>query len=354
MKVIHLIPDSAVDPKHFHLGSTKDVRGRTEYFKARGVPFDEIPVSRRSDVWLLEKLQGMDLSQYTSAVFELTRYPASLRFLRQHSPQLKLLSRPINAEFYQRLHQLWASIPNPKILQAIKTAKANLLLLRSSLYRLWLDYACARRSDYILSISRWDKENYFSYFAGASRVKNVPYFLPNSYSQLISPAVKKKHQCVCLMSTTAATPFLLDAARSFMRLVERLGRECPEWNFVITGDFPANAFTLPERVTPTDFLDTPFTILAESRAIALLSDYGFGFKTKVLDAIQNKCYVLVTGKLYQRLPVEVQPYCIVVNKHSVDSFKSALERCLQPYPDGNPNDVLRSQAFAALDELLLR
>lgn len=353
MKVIHLVPDGVADPRHLYIGSTKDVRGRTEYFKARGIPFDEILVKRRSDKWLLGRLQGMDLNQYTAAIFELTRYPTSLRFLRQHFPQLKLLSRPINAEFYHRLHHLWASIPNPKIPQAIKTMKTNLLILRSSLYRLWLDYVCAKRSDYILSISQWDKENYFKYLAGTSKVKNVPYFLPNSYSQLIPPMVEKKQQCVCLMST-AFNPFLLDAAKSLARLVERLGRQCPEWNFVITGDLPANTLTLPERVTPTGFLDTPFTILAESRAIALLSDYGFGFKTKVLDAIQNKCYVLVTRKLYQRLPVEVQPYCIVVDKHSVDSFKSALERCLQPYPGGNPNDALRSQAFAALDELLLR
>jgi GDP-D-mannose dehydratase len=99
-------------------------------------------------------------------------------------------------------------------------------------------------------------------------------------------------------------------------------------------------------------LDTPFDLLAESRAIAILSDYGMGFKTKILEAIYYKCYVLVTNKLYRRLPIEVKPYCIVVDTDSSISFRDAMERCLQPYPDGNPNEALRSQAFTALDELV--
>jgi len=36
---------------------------------------------------------------------------------------------------------------------------------------------------------------------------------------------------------------------------------------------------------------------------------------------------------------------------SVDSLKAALEKCLQPYPDGNPNEVFRSQTFAVLNSL---
>jgi hypothetical protein len=348
MKVLHLVPDSAVDPLHLYLGSTKDTRGRTEYFRARGIAFDEVPVNGRSDAWLLQKLQDIDLSQYTAAILELTIYARSLGFLRKQFPQLRTLSRSINAEFYHRLHYFIASIP---YLKSPRAAKRSLSALRSSLTRLWLEYLCARRSDYVLSISRWDKDNYFRYFASASKVKNVPYFMPSTYGELIPPAAEKKHQCVCLMSTSL-NDTLLDAAKGFAELVGGLGQQCPEWNFAITGDLPADKLSLPERVKPTGFLDSPFTLLAESRAVALLSDYGFGFKTKVLDAIQCRCYVLVTRKLYHRLPVEVQPYCIVVEKN-VDSFKGALGKCLQRFPDGNPNDVLRSQAFAALDELLL-
>jgi glycosyltransferase involved in cell wall biosynthesis len=181
----------------------------------------------------------------------------------------------------------------------------------------------------------------------------MPYFLPASYDRDERLIKDKKSQCVCMMSTTLATlPFLLDAAKRFVNAVNMLGRECPEWSFYITGDFPAHVLTLPGRVKRTGFLENPFEILAESRAVALLSDYGFGFKTKLLDAIKYKCYVLVTKGLYRRLPSEVQPYCIVVDPSSANSFRGALERCVQPYPEGDPNELFRSQAFAALDELL--
>lgn len=346
MKVLHVVPDSVANPRHLFLGNTKDIRSRTEYFKVRDIPFDEILAERRFDALVLRKLQGLDLGQYATAFFEYPIYPASLRFLRQHFPQMQLLTRSHHADFYHWLHYALARV-------LLHDTKKALEALGDSLIRLRLDHLCARRSDHILSITQWEKDNYWRYLTDVSKVMTVPYFLPNSYAQSIPPSVQKKPQCVCLMSTTKGTlPFLLDAAKRFTRLVESLGQQCSEWSFFVTGDFPANMLTLPERVTCTGFLDTPFGILAESRAIALLSDFGFGFKTKLLDAIHCKCYVLVTGKLYRRLPAEVQPYCIVVDPNSVGSFADALEGCKHPYPDGNPNDVLRSQAFAALDELL--
>jgi len=345
MRVLHVVPDSVAIPKHLFLGSTKDVRGRTEYLKTRGIPFDEIVIENRSDALLLKKLRDLNLARYTTVLFELPVYPASLRFLRRKFSQIKLLTRSINAEFYHRLHFTLARLQHVNRSKVLRDFKHSLSCLR-------LDFLCARYSDHVLSITQWEKDHYWRFMTGVSKVINVPYFLPGSYCHAAKPVAEKKMQCLCLMSTTQSTlPFLLDAAKRFTRLVEMLGRNFSEWDFYITGDFPANCLSLPKRVTPTGFLDTPFEIMAASRAVALLSDYGFGFKTKLLDAIQCKCYALVTKGLYQRLPVEVQPYCIVVDTGSVESFKNALEKCLEPYPEENPNEALRSQAFAALDEI---
>jgi hypothetical protein len=345
MRVIHIIPDSVVNLQYLFLGSTKDIRGRTEYFKERGIPFDEIVVKARSDRWLLKRLQGMDLSQYTRIFFEYPIYPASLRFLRKHFPQLKLLTRSHQGEFYHRLHYALAHVlygRNFKILRDFE----------NSLIRLGLDWLCARRSDYILSITQWEVDNYWRYLIDTSKIVAVPYFLPSLYKQFILPIKEKKFQCVCLTSVAQTTSILIDAAKRFVKLVEGLGQRCSEWNFFITGDFSSNILNLSKRVTLTNLLDNPFKILAESRAITIFSNFGFGFKTKILDAIHNKCYILVPRMLYQRLPVEVRPYCIVVNMNSVESFKDSLRKCLEPYPDGNPNEILRKQAFAALDKVI--
>ncbi|MBI4699329.1 MAG: hypothetical protein HY758_10630, partial [Nitrospirae bacterium] len=124
-------------------------------------------------------------------------------------------------------------------------------------------------------------------------------------------------------------------------------------NFIVTGDIKKYNFKTSDRVFWTGFLENPYKALAESRAMALLSDYGFGFKTKILEAILAKSYIIMTRGLFTRMPDEVRPYCIPVDINSPDSFKKALEQSTAPYPEGDPNEEFRRQAFAALDEILL-
>lgn len=347
MKVLHIVPDSVANRRHLFLGSTKDIRNRTEYFKERGIPFDEILAKDRSDALLLDRLQSLNLNQYTVAFFEYPVYPASLRFMRRRFPNIKLLTRSHNAEFYQRLHYALARFQHMKSRRVITDLKGSISKLR-------LDYLCGKLSDYILSITEWEKNNYWKYLVAGVKVLAIPYFLPVSYSKFVLDVVEKKLQCVCMMSTTQGTlPLTLDAAKTFSNLVGGLDGQCSHWSFVITGDFAGvGGIRLAERITHTGLLKSPFEVLAESRAMALLSDYGFGFKTKLIEAILCKCYILVTRNLYKRLPVEAQPYCIVVDKHSLYSFRNALERSLEPFPGGNPNDIFRLQAFTALDGLI--
>lgn len=84
--------------------------------------------------------------------------------------------------------------------------------------------------------------------------------------------------------------------------------------------------------------------------MAILSDYGFGFKTKILDAILHSCYVLLTPGLYNRLPDVIKQFCLVVDPKDSNAFRRALESCLNPFPEVDANALLRSQAFAALDK----
>ena len=89
-----------------------------------------------------------------------------------------------------------------------------------------------------------------------------------------------------------------------------------------------------------------------ARAIALLSDFGRGFKTKVLEAILAGCYVIVTPKLFKRTPPDLQPFCFPIPRGSAKSFEEALERCMAPFPEHRINDQLREQAYRIMDELL--
>jgi len=107
-----------------------------------------------------------------------------------------------------------------------------------------------------------------------------------------------------------------------------------------------------ERIETLGYVEDPFALLGRARAVAVLSDLGFGFKTKILDAISSGCWVLTTRRLRARLPLEVQPWCLEVDVGSRQSFEAALERALQPPPGGDPNAELRKRAFGVLDDLV--
>lgn len=350
-RVLHIMPDSARDPSQLYLGSTKDIRCRTEYFQARGIPFDEISVKDRSDTYLLSKLKSLDMSQYNLAILEIPFYPKSLRYLHRQCRNMQIWVRPATAEFYHQTHMLLARGQQLSIADMLPGVRRCLGDIRRMFVRLRLDYISARRSDHVLSISEWETQHYWRCLAGDSKVNTVPYFVPQDHLPRSHGSKEKKDQCVCLMSSKV-NPLLADAARNFLRLVDRLGQRCPQWSFCITGDISEGRLKIPRRVMPTGFLATPDSILGESRAMVVLSDYGFGFKTKILDAVENQCYVLMPSKLYGRLPKGMHSYCKVVDLSSVDSFAKALESCSDPFPAGSANEVMRSQAFDILDSLI--
>ncbi|MBA2531929.1 MAG: hypothetical protein H0V23_07465 [Nocardioidaceae bacterium] len=100
-------------------------------------------------------------------------------------------------------------------------------------------------------------------------------------------------------------------------------------------------------------MDSPMELLATSRAVALLSDYGYGFKTKLLEAIIAGNRVLVTPGLYRRMPRILDPWTLCVDLRDPASFAEALDEARDPLPQGDPNTALREQHHAVLDALIL-
>jgi hypothetical protein len=345
--ILHIIPDSVQKPERLYHGSTKDAHGRTEYFQERGIVFDEIVVENRSDRWLLHHLQSLDLQAYQTAIIELPLYPASLTFLRRTAPHLRLLVRSINAELYHRAHRLMAglqhSYPTIRVPYRLYTGLIQCIM------RLRLDWQCARLADAILSITQWEAMYYWRFLR--RNAVYVPYFVPRFYQRGLPDIQEKTRVCVQLMSVDINS-MLIDSARTFFNLVQRLGQQCSAWHFAITGDLPALLQPVPERVEKLGLVNNPLEVLARSKAMPVLSDYGFGFKTKILDALLCQCFVLVTPGLYRRLPVEVRSGCIVVQPDSLDMFTAALARAEAPFQSWGVNDVLRRQAFATLDQVL--
>ena len=345
MKLLHIVPDSITDKRHYFLGSTKDVEGRRDYFRSRGIEYDELAPKSRSDERLLELLQKTDLYQYEAVIFEYPIYPKTLKYLKKHHRDIKLITRSHNAELFHKFHYALASFFK------LKDLKRTWRHLKEVRDRAFQDFICALRSHSVLTISDWEKDCYWDFLSTPKQVKSAPYFIPSRY-QIETTGKAKKNQCVCLMSTTEGTyPFQYDALSNLNHLIKESEKQLEGWEFLVTGD-PLSIDGLSKKIEFTGFLDSPLDLLMESRVMALLSDFGFGFKTKILEAIHCKAYILLPKKLMRRLPDEVLPFCIVVDPKKPESFLEALRAAETPYPETDPNYQLRERAFLALDEVL--
>ncbi len=355
MRILHIVPESLMVPQLYYLGSTKDILGRIEYFDARSFEVDRLVVER-SDKVLLERLRLVELPRYEAVFVEIPVYPLSIAHIHKLSPKTKVFCRSINAELYHQLHTFLSKFNyqrrNGK--SALTSFLENLNLLKGGYYRFKQDYKCGIVSNVVFSITDWEKNYYWNYLAG-SAARSLPYFLPAKYEEEIkSQTGQKENICVSFMGVgVGAGSFLADSLYNFNALVEKLKQDLPNWSFMATSDTTGvdQDFRLTERIITTGFLESPYPLLSRSRAIAILSQYGYGFKTKILEAILSGCYVLLPRSLKRRLPNAVKPFCFEVKLDSVSSFKEALIQSQRPLPIGNPNAELRMEAFHALDHV---
>jgi hypothetical protein len=61
--------------------------------------------------------------------------------------------------------------------------------------------------------------------------------------------------------------------------------------------------------------EQPWDLLCETRALAVLTHLGFGFKTTVVDGLAAGCHVIVHPRLAERLPKEVSALCLLCDPH---------------------------------------
>jgi hypothetical protein len=125
-----------------------------------------------------------------------------------------------------------------------------------------------------------------------------------------------------------------------------------DWRFITTGAVLHEIQTNCRQVENVGSVNNLFEVLSESRAVAIPSALGRGFKTKILDAIACGAWVLLPSKLYQRLPDPVRPFCIVLSDKSSALYEAIRELQQREWPKQDANETLRSLAFAAMDSSL--
>jgi hypothetical protein len=341
-RVYHIYKKTYADKQQHYLGSTKDIRSREEYFRTRG--FDYLPIltdPQDKHYRSLTRISRREWRQCSVVLVEMTFSPGALLIIRRLAPDATILVRSHNAELLHRFD--WACAQGftaggvRSLIHAIKNS--------------CLDHLSGQRTDFVLCISDWEARQYWPLLAKQDKIKYVPFFLTQTYiEELKAPCVKKMH-CIHF-GASLPNPLIADATQKFIRAVNCLPDAWDQWKFFVTGTHSKAILQQSNRINWTGFLNRPYDILRECKAMALLSEYGYGFKTKILEAIMAETFVILPLKLFSRLPNVIKPFCIKFDPESEHSFQNALNEAEREFPPGNLNDLLRHQAFRTLDEII--
>lgn len=348
---LHLTRAQFTIPELRYHGSNKDQASRQQYLRDRGFHIRTEPVKDWKFRALMERLDAERHDDPQVILVEAMHHHPLLRYLRDRFPQARLLVRSHNAEVLHRIDTHTATLLMEKGSRLAWLNPVEALPRARNVLAHWrYDAGAIELADHILSITAWETDRYWPRLGPRHKVATVPYFLPRDLAPERPAGGARPRCCVCLTSASPG-PVIYDALRNFARLVDGLD-DPAGWDFAVTGELDGRYAAASTRCRFTGRVDDPIGLMRGAAAMALLSPYGYGFKTKILDAVSAGCYTLLPQSLLDRHPAAVHPYCLAVDLASPASFRAALEASLEPFPEGDPNEELRRQAYAALDAVL--
>ena len=345
MKLLHILPHTCLQPDNRMLGSTKDICGRLEYFHERGIDFDVFSHAR-NHIPLSDDLSFYDFPDYSHIIVEQTYSYSDFAYVRERWPKAKLIVRSHQSEIPHRKDYLIAEKEFENDKWAMREAQRSVQIYTDR------ERGAARFSDGILSIEPEESEQYWRSLGFRGGFFFAPYFLPAAYLPRLAPRSQRLNQIVCVGSSHPG-PLTASIVRGFQKAVGYLGpSELADWSFPVTGHLPEGVASESPRLQNLGAVEDLFGLLCKSRAVALPSNLGRGFKTKILDAVLCGTWVLLPPELYRRLPEPVRPFCIILPSRPDGLVEAIAEMESRAWPARDPNVELRSTAYTALERAL--
>ncbi len=347
-----MVPASYVEPSLHYLGSTKDIAARVQYYEDRGIEH-EILAHGKTAPEILEAMATVSLDNFSHVVLEKASFGPVVRFIRDRAPNTRIYIRGHNAEGQHRLDYVRASLRIPR-----RRGLSNVASLSRNIWRYGArDIMTARAADGVLSICESDTQHYWRRIVGR-RAVTVPFFLSRPYVRAIDRETRRRKLDICLLpGSMHPGPLIEHSLNQFFRLLyggDLTGLQDDGWQFVISGA-KSKGTPLPRPLKEMGVrwrhFGSPYEMLGRARAAMILSDYGRGFKTKILEAILCRALVLCTAGLYRRLPEQTLPYCVPVDPRRPATLAKALERARGEFPGGEPNRLLQRVAYERLDQV---
>ena len=308
-KVVHLIP-SGVFENTYH-GSYKDVISRVRWFERSGCDYRQFIVNADELTRLQDHWSEWDQASF---LIEYSYFPKIIRELRKRQAGSLIAVRSHNIEPMQHLHNHgWYAKRGPAW---VGYGMARLF---------WGDLIVKQHADVIYCISDWEKAKYWRRLPGRARVEWLPYFCPE---HLIAknPQPSAVRKVIACMPTSVKSRKSFDLVATFIRFAETAKRLSSGYEFVITGNLQTWPAPESNAVRYTGMINDLADFLGSVRAVCILSDLGYGFKTTIADAMANDVEVLVHERLKSRFSCMLGDRLVEVDSSKPASVQAALEQ----------------------------
>jgi hypothetical protein len=335
-KLLHAVPNF-INQKEYGAGNWKAVGANRLALDRAGITYTTIEFDPENPTKLLEQMR----SDIAYLLMEYGFWPELLVKLRREHPQVKIVVRTHNAEAYHYFHRtIIASrrnYVNPKHwFRFIQLARR--------------DTRCRQAAHMLLGISEWDNKNYWSWLRGQANIRYLPYYSPWPY---LRPDVdiqswNLRNRAIISLGGNFDPSGMANVA-NFDILATKLSRVMDEkWSYLLTwwSQWHRKVPTVGEGIEIVRECREPWDLLCQSRALAVLTPLGFGFKTTVVDGLAAGCHVIIHPTLANRLPQQVKQLCLICDpSRDQDIIRLADSLSTPPRPH-SLNQQLREMVIA--------
>lgn len=330
LRLLHLAPAPILE--RYGAGNWKDLQGRRILFNELGIecPLIGFGVDDPSAV-----IPSIDFLP-TDIMLEYSARPDFMQALCQQFPETRIHLRMHNAEAFQHWHRLSPTwIPT----------KQNLRSVYGTVRLAWLDRKSVEIAHSRFGISEWDNENYWRWLS-RKPMKHLPYFCPWPWLQpeIANVAYENRpHQIICMPGGGDRL------SQQQTRLFDKVAGMIQTADLSTKREFLLSKGLLGSSTSPLDNakridIAEPWKILTESRAVAVLTDLGFGMKTTIIDGLAAGAHVLVHSGLINRLPEAIANAVVPVDVNLQNLGRILAERLSKPPEDATINLKLMRQA----------
>lgn len=299
--LIHAVPNF-INQAEYGGGNWKAVEANRLALGRSGIAFGKIEFERDNPTQILEQMKlGV-----THLLMEYSWWPEFLINLKKEHPQVRIVVRTHNAEAYQYFHRKiiatpWGYVSAKRWYEFVHRARR--------------DTHCRQAADVLLGISEWDNQNYWRWLPGKANIRYLPYYSPWPYLRphVDVPAWHIRQHTIVSMGGNF-DPLGIANLTNFNMLATKLSSALDEkYSYLLTwwSKWHRNVPKVSEAVEIMRECQEPWDLLCQSRAVAVLTPLGFGFKTTVVDGLAAGCHVIIHPKLADRLPQQVKELCLI-------------------------------------------